>query len=67
MLAVLFDFPYEDRHKLVYWSDITTASPQLMGDAGLTGRSAPARPAGLREHVRETVGRARRRANRATI
>jgi cytochrome P450 len=36
MLAVLFDFPYEDRHKLVYWSDITTASPQLMGDAGLT-------------------------------
>ena len=36
MLAVLFDFPYEDRHKLVYWSDITTASPQLMGDSGIT-------------------------------
>lgn len=35
MLATLFDFPYEDRRKLVYWSDITTASPQLMGDAGL--------------------------------
>ncbi len=34
MLAVLFDFPYEDRRKLVYWSDLTTASPQLMGEAG---------------------------------
>jgi cytochrome P450 len=35
MLAVLFDFPYEDRRKLVYWSDLTTASPQVMGDAGV--------------------------------
>jgi cytochrome P450 len=34
MLAVLFDFPYEQRRKLVYWSDLTTASPQLMGSAG---------------------------------
>jgi len=35
MLATLFDFPYEERRKLVYWSDVTTASPQIMGDAGL--------------------------------
>ena len=35
MLAVLFDFPYADRRKLVYWSDLTTASPQLMGGAGV--------------------------------
>jgi len=35
MLATLFDFPYADRHKLVYWSDLTTASPQLMGEAGV--------------------------------
>ncbi|MGD8415664.1 MAG: cytochrome P450 [Pseudomonadales bacterium] len=35
MLATLFDFPYEDRRKLIYWSDITTASPQIMGDAGI--------------------------------
>jgi len=35
MLATLFDFPYEDRRKLTYWSDITTSSPQIMGDAGL--------------------------------
>jgi cytochrome P450 len=40
MLATLFDFPYADRHKLVYWSDLTTASPQfaspqLMGEAAV--------------------------------
>ncbi len=35
MLATLFDFPYEDRRKLVYWSDITTAVPQVTGDATL--------------------------------
>ena len=32
MLATLFDFPYEDRGKLIYWSDITTAVPQLTGN-----------------------------------
>ena len=26
MLATLFDFPFEDRHLLTYWSDITTSS-----------------------------------------
>src|SRR6056300_459094 len=31
MLATLFDFPYEDRRKLVYWSDITTNIPQVTG------------------------------------
>ena len=35
MLATLFDFPYEDRRKLVYWSDITTAVPQVTGDIGV--------------------------------
>jgi cytochrome P450 len=35
MLATLFDFPYEDRRKLVLWSDVTTAHPHLMGDAGM--------------------------------
>ena len=35
MLATLFDFPMADRNKLIYWSDVTTASPQLMDDAGL--------------------------------
>ncbi len=32
MLATLFDFPYEDRHKLIYWSDLTTAVPEVTGD-----------------------------------
>jgi cytochrome P450 len=32
MLATLFDFPYEDRHKLIHWSDITTAVPEVTGD-----------------------------------
>lgn len=29
MLATLFDFPWEDRHLLTYWSDMTTATPQV--------------------------------------
>ena len=35
MLSTLFDFPYEDRRKLIYWSDITTAVPELTGDEGI--------------------------------
>ena len=27
MLATLFDFPFEDRRKLTYWSDMATAGP----------------------------------------
>lgn len=27
MLATLFDFPFEDRRKLTYWSDVATAVP----------------------------------------
>jgi len=32
MLATLFDFPYEERHKLVRWSDLATAVPEVTGD-----------------------------------
>jgi len=32
MLATLFDFPYEERGKLVYWSDLATALPEVTGD-----------------------------------
>ena len=28
MLATLFDFPFEERRKLTYWSDVATASPE---------------------------------------
>ena len=34
MLATLFDFPFEDRHLLTYWSDITTA---MEGSDGFPG------------------------------
>ncbi|TCB49550.1 cytochrome P450 [Acinetobacter sp. ANC 4779] len=33
MLATLLDFPYEDRLKLVYWSDLFSSSPQSTGGA----------------------------------
>ncbi|MFK8020456.1 MAG: cytochrome P450 [Pseudomonadales bacterium] len=36
MLATLFDFPYEDRHKLTFWSDMATASPEIAGDDSVT-------------------------------
>lgn len=39
MLATLFDFPFEDRHKLPYWSDVATSSPA----AGVKGADATAR------------------------
>ena len=32
MLATLFDFPYEERRKLVYWSDLATNVPEVTGD-----------------------------------
>jgi cytochrome P450 len=29
MLAILFDFPFEDRRKLTFWSEVATASPTV--------------------------------------
>ena len=34
MLATLFDFPFEERSKLTYWSDVSTAGPD--NDMGMT-------------------------------
>jgi cytochrome P450 len=31
MLATLFDFPFEERHKLSYWSDAATGAPETTG------------------------------------
>lgn len=31
MLATLFDFPFEDRHKLIHWSDVATKVPTITG------------------------------------
>ena len=32
MLATLFDFPFEDRSKLTYWSDVATSGPNVGGN-----------------------------------
>jgi cytochrome P450 len=31
MLATLFDFPFEERSKLTYWSDLAAATPEITG------------------------------------
>jgi cytochrome P450 len=37
MLATLFDFPYEERRKLTWWSEVATTDPKLgIGVPGLT-------------------------------
>ncbi|MCV6615595.1 MAG: cytochrome P450 [Cellvibrionaceae bacterium] len=36
MLATLFGFPLEERHKLTYWSDIATAAPGMTGGNGIS-------------------------------
>ena len=36
MLATLFDFPFEDRRKLTFWSDLATANPQVLEQMGMT-------------------------------
>ena len=45
MLATLFDFPFEERSKLTYWSDIAIGTPQITG-GGVTQEE---RLAGLQE------------------
>jgi cytochrome P450 len=45
MLATLFDFPFEHRSKLTYWSDIATGAPEIAG--GTVGKEE--RFAGLME------------------
>ncbi len=36
MLATLFDFPFEQRSKLTYWSDMATSSPRQAGATNVT-------------------------------
>ena len=40
MLATLFDFPFEDRDKLTYWSDVATSGPQIGGNRSEEEREA---------------------------
>jgi cytochrome P450 len=39
MLATLFDFPFEDRHLLPYWSDVTTTSETVGAEADMAERA----------------------------
>ncbi len=36
MLATMFDFPWEERRKLTYWSDMTTVSEEQLAEMGKT-------------------------------
>jgi cytochrome P450 len=36
MLAILFDFPWEERRRLTFWSDMATSSPDQVGTVGVT-------------------------------
>jgi cytochrome P450 len=36
MLATMFDFPWEERRKLTFWSDIATMSPEQLAERGMT-------------------------------
>ena len=38
MLATLFGFPYEERRKLIHWSDLATAVPEVTGDYSIDMR-----------------------------
>ncbi|MEE4361775.1 MAG: cytochrome P450 [Pseudomonadales bacterium] len=43
MLATLFDFPFADRRKLTYWSDLSIGSPESTGaDEGPSGEEVMA-------------------------
>jgi cytochrome P450 len=36
MLATMFDFPWEERRKLTWWSDVATMSPEQLAAHGMT-------------------------------
>lgn len=46
MLAILMDFPFEERRKLTYWSDLAAGTPELSGSNFATNEE---RNAGLAE------------------
>ncbi|MCB1646121.1 MAG: cytochrome P450 [Pseudomonadales bacterium] len=42
MLATLFDFPFEDRRKLTFWSDMATSSEEIAGDDSVSAEERQA-------------------------
>ena len=61
MLATLFDFPYEERRKLTFWSDMATASPVQVGSGLATEEQ---RRAALMECLAEFTALWKQRENR---
>ena len=62
MLATLFDFPFEARRKLTFWSDMATASPEIAGDDSITSEQ---RQEALRECLEVFTGIWNERANQS--
>jgi cytochrome P450 len=62
MLATMFDFPWEDRRKLTFWSDVATASDEQLADMGLTVED---REKHLRECLEVFTGLWKQRENAA--
>jgi cytochrome P450 len=62
MLATIFDFPYEQRRKLTYWSDIATSGPNTGADGG--GISQEDRMAALMECLEAFSGLWKERENK---
>lgn len=60
MLATLFDFPFEQRRRLTYWSDMATSSEEIAGDDSV---SAEVRQAALLECLEVFTGLWRERAD----
>jgi cytochrome P450 len=61
MLATLFDFPYEQRRKLTFWSDMATASPDQVGSVSTTEEE---RRAALMECLEVFTGLWKQRENK---
>ena len=63
MLATLFDFPYEERRKLTFWSEMATTAPQHQ--IGSTGATEDERRAALMECLAVFTALFKERQNKA--
>ena len=64
MLATLFDFPFERRSKLTFWSDMATSSEEIAGDDSV---SAADRQAALQECLAEFTAIWQERAHQSPV
>jgi cytochrome P450 len=64
MLATLFDFPFERRSKLTFWSDMATSTEEIAGDDSV---SAADRQAALQECLAEFTAIWQKRAHQSPV